>query len=539
MLSIISVLCFAAVLLLLVLCVQVRLPGVLRPDGGVQNRQRVLKHLTVIGVALGVLARLAFLGSVPEGLSSVEALTGANASVLLNTGRDLAGRSWPTGVLVIGDQAVGPLLSYITALFFRILGISLFSLRLSMALLSAGAIAAFYLLVRKLADKKTACMGTLLFAFAPFQVMSARWAVSELSYAYMLLFALAFSVYARRWPCYIGAMAFFALTLYAQPLGVIVAGLCAGALFLVQVVRFGLKKPLLYVGAVVFIGLGMPVFSSLTLPAIVAPDYDSLLELLLNVLRQTLWQAPSHENIDSAHFAMGASMSAYPMTTLLAIFGGAYALHRLIVRARRWDDTAAACVVLFCALLGCFGVQYLAPTVDALSTCALQVFVLMAAAVGAGAIGQRVRGGTGVLCVLLLLSFGEFGWTYFAGTQTSEDANCFFPGFMESAACVREAEKSGAFAQIYVDANIYPHAQPVEALEEMVILAFDEGQRYGTDIAGFRQRYVPVYDVGALTLDASAPAAYMLRVDNLDTLEISGYHYREFGLYAVLIPEGE
>lgn len=117
-------------------------------------------------LCLTAIPRLLFLDTVPPGLHNDEAWTGIDARRILQEGF-----IEPYTASALG-QPTGPV--YVTALFFRILGDSIFSLRLSMALFGILSIGLFYVLTRFFFDKKISFLTSIAFSFSLIHIHYSR-----------------------------------------------------------------------------------------------------------------------------------------------------------------------------------------------------------------------------------------------------------------------------------------------------------------------------------------------------------------------------
>mgnify|MGYP001617869430 CR=1 FL=1 len=166
------------------------------------------KNIVLISILiLAAVLRLSFLDQFPSGLNADEAAIGYNAYSLIQTGLDEHGASWPF-VFRSFDDYKPPLYFYLTLPFVKILGLSIWAVRLSSALL--GILAVF--LIYKLTNSK---LTALLLAVSPWHLHFSRggWEVNAAT-TLMLLGVYAFTK-ALKQPRYFFLSAFsFLLSLY-------------------------------------------------------------------------------------------------------------------------------------------------------------------------------------------------------------------------------------------------------------------------------------------------------------------------------------
>ena len=110
--------------------------------------------------------RLLHLDAVPPGLHGDEALTGLDALRILRDG--WIGPYVPSAL----GQPAGPL--YWTALLFKIAGVSVSAMRLSMALLGVATIPAAYMAYRTMFNRRVACWGIVLLTGSHWHIFYSR-----------------------------------------------------------------------------------------------------------------------------------------------------------------------------------------------------------------------------------------------------------------------------------------------------------------------------------------------------------------------------
>ena len=121
--------------------------------------------LVVLLIALGAAVRLLWIDSLPVGFNQDEASMAYDSYCLAYYGVDRNGYPFPVYPVAWG-AGHGPFFVYLAIPFIRLLGLSEFSYRLPMALLNIAALPVFYLLIRRLFDKKTALVSLALLALS-------------------------------------------------------------------------------------------------------------------------------------------------------------------------------------------------------------------------------------------------------------------------------------------------------------------------------------------------------------------------------------
>ena len=132
--------------------------------------------------ALGCFLRFYHLTTLPDGLNQDEASIGYEAFSLAFYGVDRYGNPFPVYPITWGSGGGSPLLIYLTALSFKLFGVSIFVLRGTVAFFGCLTLPLFYLLVKEAKSSPTGLqsspvglLGMLLLAIAPWHILLTRW----------------------------------------------------------------------------------------------------------------------------------------------------------------------------------------------------------------------------------------------------------------------------------------------------------------------------------------------------------------------------
>jgi hypothetical protein len=166
-------------------------------------------------IVIGLCLRAWRFGELPPGLNQDEASTAYDAFSLVHFGVDRHGFRFPV-VLVSWGSGMYALASYVEAPFIWLFGLRVWSARLPFLIAGVIAIPLFYRLLLDTSDRKTARLGVVFLALAPWHIMASRWSLDCNLFPFVFLAATVLLVQARErprrlWP----AAALYALALYA------------------------------------------------------------------------------------------------------------------------------------------------------------------------------------------------------------------------------------------------------------------------------------------------------------------------------------
>lgn len=115
------------------------------------------------------------LTSVPPGIETDEGSISYNAALISKNLRDQNNRFMPAFILSSDRMDwKQPVLIYLSAFIFKIIGTSLFTFKLANILVALASLILTYLLLKEFFDTKLAAIGSLLFATTPMVIISAR-----------------------------------------------------------------------------------------------------------------------------------------------------------------------------------------------------------------------------------------------------------------------------------------------------------------------------------------------------------------------------
>lgn len=198
----------------------------------------------------------------PPSLFGDEIDVGYQAYLLLHTGKDIYGNSWPFLLHSLAEYRA-PLFIYSAVPFVGIFGLNEWGVRLPAVFWGIVSILGIYLLVSKLFDKKIALSCAFLLTLSPWHIQYSRAAFESTMLLSFIIFGTYFFILAQTKKLFILlSAALFALTPYIYSTSVVF--MPALGLLLVIIYRKNITKNLgiLLICALVFIALLLPYFYS-------------------------------------------------------------------------------------------------------------------------------------------------------------------------------------------------------------------------------------------------------------------------------------
>lgn len=172
------------------------------------------KRYIIVIMLIAVISRAAGLGVFPGGVNVDEAYAGYEAWSMIHYGMDSWGYHNPVYLTVWGS-GMSVLNSILMIPFIIAGGLNTITIRLPQMIVGVISVYVFYLLVKKIADQRTALWGMFFLAICPWHIMMSRWGLDCNLAPGFLLFAVWFFVKGLEKEKYLLLSAFFwALSLY-------------------------------------------------------------------------------------------------------------------------------------------------------------------------------------------------------------------------------------------------------------------------------------------------------------------------------------
>jgi hypothetical protein len=248
-------------------------------------------YWTLLGVvSIYILAsRLLYLDQLPGGLNQDEAAIGYDAWALATHGIDRNGYTFPILPMSWGSGA-GGFIIYLGSVLFRIIPLTVYTLRLSNALVQIATLATFFFFLKRYFDKEVALIGLAYFAISPWHFMLSRWNLDANQVFSLMMIGLYFSTIGfekQKKRFHFLGLTFFSFAMYSYGSGIIVIPPLLIVLYAKAWIekKLPIKDLVIYGAYTTFISLPLIAFyviNTFQLPEIVTPFFSIP---LFNVLR--------------------------------------------------------------------------------------------------------------------------------------------------------------------------------------------------------------------------------------------------------------
>lgn len=143
-----------------------------------QLEEKKYYRILMIILIIGMFLRIVDIYKLPNAQNVDEISSGYEAFAISNYGIDRNGNFIPA-FLVAWGGGQNALLTYLIIPFIKIFGLSIFSIRLPMAILGCISLWIMFLLLKKIGNKKIAIIGLAFFAICPWHIMKSRWGLES------------------------------------------------------------------------------------------------------------------------------------------------------------------------------------------------------------------------------------------------------------------------------------------------------------------------------------------------------------------------
>ena len=203
------------------------------------QRTQNYKLMVMVVFFAALIMRLWGFGLIPGGVNQDGVMAAVDGKALADYGTDRFGTPWPAHLYAWGYGQMSSLLSYLIALFVRLLGLSTVSMRLPQLLCSMMGAVCFYIFVRDGFGRRAGLIAAALVAINPWHMLQSRWALDCNLLPHFFVAGLCFlqrGLNGRRVWLYV-SMLFFGLCMYCYGIAIYTVSLfllCMGFFLLIK-----------------------------------------------------------------------------------------------------------------------------------------------------------------------------------------------------------------------------------------------------------------------------------------------------------------
>lgn len=507
---------------------------------------------------LGILARVAFLGTYPVGLQQDEASAGYEAWSLLTHGIDRHGLSYPVHFISWGSGQ-NALYSYLCIPFIRIWGLNAFSVRLPMALMGCISLPFFYYSVKQVRGKEAGLLGMFLLAVNPWHVMKSRWSIESNLFPDLVLLAVALLIGAlslekeekkvmrKRAALLCGAAVVLALSLYSYGTSYFFVPLFLVSVLAVLLWKKEVRVRELILPAVLFVTVAVPIFlfviintfdlpqiqiGRMTIPRLYVSRHTEMSAVFSNEALGTMFQNAKESvkillkqtDAFAEHSITGIGLFYMFALPFIAI-GGVVSFF-----SKKWTagDWIFHLWVIFAGLM----MLMVTPNITRLNICWFALLYLIC--VGTHWLFQKGKAFRAAIISVYLVSFAVFTGLYYTDYQEEiaepfaydiEGALqfCFDRG-SQTIHMSSQVMGSYAYCLFYSQTDTYEFLDTVQ---------YQEGHEDFQTIDGFGK-----FSMGIPEDLKDETAAYIVKNARLERMNLEGCQVKQFGEYSVVWYEG-
>lgn len=427
------------------------------------NWKKVIFWVLII---IGICVRIYNFPLAIREMNSDEIMTVMNAKSIVDTGKELGGISFPVYLQGWGGQSV--VLLYLMALSIKILGYSLFAIRLPMLLVSIIALFVFYDLSKKISKNENIALIALgLAVICPWQILQSIWALDCNMFPHFLLIAIDILYTGlmnnkKAW-IYI-SMVFFAICLYCYGVAIyfVPLFLLVMSIYLVKIQRIKIKDAIICAG--IFLLFAMPIVTmfainvlhidkNIQLGIITIPYYPGLsrtkdmifftpnpFQQLGKNIYSTL--CVIFKQVDGAEWNSSKFFgTTYRVTLIFAIIGFIAMLKRI-----KKDKTSVESfmLILWTSVSVLTGIIVNEANINRLNS--VWYVLLLLATFGIYAIYEKIKYkkvykiGVASLYIIIFIIYAVYFHSYYV--EVVDQSGCFSRGFFQSLTYIKELDKT-------------------------------------------------------------------------------------------------
>jgi len=529
----------------------------------IKTTEIINKHYTLFVILLFIIAvfiRSYKFGIIPYGLNQDEAMAGLEGFNLSQYGTDHYGTHMPVYFTAWIHSQMNVLLSYVLIPFFKIFGVSVFTLRLPMLIFSIISLWVIYRFSYKLLGKNAALAVLFIVSINPWQIMMSRWALEANLFPHLMLYGTYFlylGIEKKRYLyfamiAFAAAMYSYGIAYYAVPLFLLI--MC---IYFLRKKIINLKNTLLC--ALTYFSLSWPIFlmmivNKFQLDTIKLPFatieffeygermndvlffseniFDQFVQNFIYTMKASIFQSPdipwnSIPQIGPLYFV---TIPLFILGIFLFIFGKNLDTSNIKKHARF-------------IILAMFGVAFISGlitnnvNINRLNS----IFFPMIILIGYGLYYVCKNFKIALLPIILIFTFlfSNFTYEYFVGKHSQELGESFYMGFEKSLLYVKDME----YERLYITPNTQGELFMTSQIITLFILEIDNDYYYnkideydsrGNKYMPYGRRYI--YQIKPELIEPSEIGAiYILHTSEKEYFEEEFFNFVQFDDYYVAI----
>ena len=185
------------------------------------TKENIYNIILIVIFCIGVITRIIKFGEIPIGINVDEAGIMYDAYCIAEYGTDRFNNNYPVYMINFGGGQ-SALYTYVTAILFKIFGISLTITRIPALIFSILFMIFGFLITKDFKNKKLAILVEFLIVIAPWHFMQSRWALDCNLMSSMLLMSIYALIKSKRKILYFISGVLFGISLYTYALSYIV-----------------------------------------------------------------------------------------------------------------------------------------------------------------------------------------------------------------------------------------------------------------------------------------------------------------------------
>lgn len=497
---------------------------------------------------IAIATRVWSFGNAPGGFFCDEAMAAVDAKAIAEYGTDHYGMKLPVYFQAWKNGQQSIMLGYLMAPFIKLFGMSKFTVRLPMLIVSTAAAICLVLLVKDMFGKKAAAAAALIVAFNPWHFLESRWALDCYMFPHFFVFSIyflnkSFTSEKHRKFLYI-SMIFFGLTMYCYGISIYTIPV----FLLIFAVYASVKKEItikeLLICAAIYLIVALPYilcimvnyfqWDTIETPFFTIPRFyetqrqndilffvdNPMLQLKVNLKELFNLLILQHADNDTPAHAIAGFGTLYTCTLPLAVLG----LIRLFIQ----KNGRVRAIIISSIVMALFGSLITKPYTWRIAVLIYPMIIL--AALGVDFIISEFRRSQWIVLASYAAVFAMFVSTYFT-TYTKTMEHWFFKGLCEA---IEKIEMYDA-DKYYITSNTRSVDTKKES-EAWTLFFHDIDAHYyqgltnennGKTYLPYNQRYTYGY-IQPSQIDPNENAVYLISAVEKEYFDPDKYNFEEY-----------